>query len=109
MPAVSAVGDASPGELRRVGLQRPIQPILATPPPTRRFSRTKHPIRRALDPAWPSVQDVSVDLRRAHITVPEQFLNRPDVMGPPAGAWRTNDGTCDSSQAWGCPPGGPHP
>src|SRR5262245_40832486 len=57
-----------------------MQPIPAPPPPTRRFSLTKHPIRRALDSARPSVQDMGVDLRRAHVTVPEQFLNRADIM-----------------------------
>jgi len=57
-----------------------MQPIPATAPPARRFSRTKHPIRWALDSARPSVQDVGVDLRRAYVTVPEQFLNRTDVM-----------------------------
>ena len=57
-----------------------MQPIPAPPPPTRRFSLIKHPIRRALDSARPSVQDMGVDLRRAHVTVPEQFLNRADIM-----------------------------
>ena len=56
-----------------------MQPIPA-PPPTRRFSRTKQPIRWALDSARASVQDMGVDLRRAHVTVPEQFLHGADIV-----------------------------
>src|SRR5439155_24470949 len=56
--------------------------LIPAPKPrsVRMSSRTEHPVGGALDHAWSPVQDVGVDLRRAHVAVAEQFLNRPDVV-----------------------------
>src|SRR5437879_12561761 len=42
-------------------------------------SRIEHPIDRASHGGGPQVQDVRVDHRGAHVTMPEQLLDGPDV------------------------------
>src|SRR2546427_3083722 len=41
-------------------------------------SRIEHPIDRASHGGGPQVQDVRVDHRGAHVTMPEQLLDGPD-------------------------------
>jgi hypothetical protein len=38
------------------------------------------PIGGAADPSAPSIQDMGVDHRRAHIPAPKQVLKRPDII-----------------------------
>src|SRR3990172_1708124 len=43
-------------------------------------SRVGHPVDRATYPGRPPVEHVGVDLRGAHVAVPQQLLNGPDVV-----------------------------